>query len=134
MLSCPQAAAYKLDFVQERADREVAEARLEEEKLKWQTDIAILNEMLRARQYDESAAFLRELKGSSGTVEKVSNGLVAGHNLASVEISDVLTDECMYMYTYVHYVQEFVCVCVYIIIIMYISVLCVMKMVCIPWQ
>ena len=62
MPACPMAITYKSDFEQERADREKAVGKLEDQRLKWQADIARLDEQLRAQRYDECTALMVKLQ------------------------------------------------------------------------
>ena len=79
MPACPKAITYKSDFEQERADREKAVGKLEDQRLKWQADIARLDEQLRAQRYDECAALMVKLKCRTEAVVEVSNGQLAQH-------------------------------------------------------
>lgn len=79
MPACPKAITYKSDFEQERADREKAVGKLEDQRLKWQADIARLDEQLRAQRYDECAALMVKLKSRTKAVVEVSNGQLAQH-------------------------------------------------------
>ena len=59
-MSCPQATTYKLDFEQERSDREGAMGRFEGEREAFQADIAKLNDQLTAvrthLEHDDTSA------------------------------------------------------------------------------
>ena len=79
MPACPKAMTYKSDFEQERADREKAVGKLEDQRLKWQADFARLDEQLRAQRYDECAALMVKLKSRTEAVVEVSNGQLAQH-------------------------------------------------------
>ena len=61
-MSCPQATTYKSDFEQERRDREVLIGRFEGEREAFQTDIARLNDQLKAVHLElDTLAQLRRL-------------------------------------------------------------------------
>ena len=53
VMFCPQATTYKLDFEQERSDREKAVGRFDEEREALQADIAKLNKQLKAVQLEQ---------------------------------------------------------------------------------
>lgn len=71
MLSCPQATTYKLDFEQERSDREEAMGRFETEREVFEgdrelfmADVATVNEKLAAKhlELDDALGKLEQLK------------------------------------------------------------------------
>ena len=60
---CQQAMTYKLDFQQERSDRENAIGRFDEERETLQADIAKLNIQLAAvKKHDDTSAQLQQMK------------------------------------------------------------------------
>ena len=60
---CQQAMTYKLDFEQERSDRENVIERFDEEREALQADIAKLNARLAAvEEHDETSAQLQQMK------------------------------------------------------------------------
>ena len=62
-MSCPQATTYKLDFEQERRDREELAGKFEGEREAFQADIAKLNDQLKAvhLEHNDTLAQLRRL-------------------------------------------------------------------------
>ena len=67
MLSCPQATTYKLDFEQERTDRQEAMGRFDGERVAFQKTIENLSEKMRAMylEHDNTVAQLEQLKETS---------------------------------------------------------------------
>ena len=60
---CQQAMTYKLDFQQERSDRENVIRRFDEEREALQADIAKLNAQLAAvKKHDDTSAQLQQMK------------------------------------------------------------------------
>ena len=64
MLSSPQAAIYKLDFEQERKDRGQAMGRFDDERVRFQQDIATMAEKMKNNhlERDKIATQLEQLK------------------------------------------------------------------------
>ena len=73
-MPCPQAATYKLDFGQERSDREKAMGRFEAERATLEANIAKLNEQLRALQlkHDDTVAQLQQLTTTTTTTTNIN--------------------------------------------------------------
>ena len=74
-VSSPKATTYKLDFDQERSDRQEAAGKFDEERQTWQKDILALNEKQEKLLFerDEIYAQLEQLKeASAGHKREVS--------------------------------------------------------------
>ena len=61
-LSCPQATTYKLDFEQERSDREEVMGRFEGERQAFQADIVKLEGRLKAMERNDTLAQLSSVQ------------------------------------------------------------------------
>ena len=84
MLSCPQAMTYKLDFEQERSDREEAMGRFDEERQTLQESAEKLNEKMMTMhlEHDDTLSQLEQLKELSlAQKEKVRNQRFLAHLL-----------------------------------------------------